>query len=394
MIRLIIAIAALLPAIASAQWHLNFKTQAECVTAGAALLGPAGGSVSCTTTSTRQVTVPPTGVSIAAVCDGLKDNITAIRAAVTEAKAKGLPALVPAGICAYGDTITLDGVRMLGKGDASVLHALNVERAAIFLRGSGAELRSVKLAGVAPTARLNPYEGWRVVAVGASQWVVDNVTITSSTAVGIGSTRASSHGTISNNRVSGTRADAIHLTDQSSHIKVLGNRIDGVGDDGIAVVSYRAQVNPVHHITAVGNVIGNNKGGRSMSVVGGEDVLYENNRMSNSGVGACLYLAQETAYDTLPVKRIIARNNTLTNCGDVSATGHAAVMVFSGGTPNENVTVQRNEIVQGPTQIGIRAFGPQTGIVIDANRIQAGTPLRLPADIVAVPYASGSVGAR
>lgn len=388
--RALILLLACLPA--AAQVHINFPNHAACAAAAASVVGPAGGSIRCITSSYKTVTVPPTGIPVA--CEAAKDNHVAITDAVTQAKLKGVPVLLPAGICSYGDVINLDGVKMIGKGDTSVLFAINPSRSAIYLRGSGSEVRSVKMSGVTPSARGSANATSRIVALGATQFVIDNVTIDTSMGAGIYVGQASSHGTISNSRISNTLADSIHLTDKSSHILVQGNRIEGSGDDGVAVVSYADNGGPVRHVTAVGNTIANSKGGRSMSVVGGENVLYEHNRMSNSGNGACLYLAQETGWKTLGVRNVVARYNTMVNCGG-PVLDHSAVMVFSGGTyPNEAVTLLRNDIMQATTQSGIRAFGPQTGIVVESNRITAGRPLRLPADIVAVPYTSGAVGAR
>lgn len=326
-------------------------------------------------------------------CDGATDDAAAITAAIASAKAKGLPVLLPAATCAYGAVLTLEGVAMVGRGDASMLWALDPSREAIFLRGSGAQVRNLKLAGVKPTKRAAPWEGARIVAFGASNFVVDNVTIDGATATGIQTARGASEGVISNNRISNTLADGIHITGQASYITIVGNVIDGTGDDGIAVVSYQRDNGPTHHITAAHNTVSNNRGGRGMSVVGGSDVLYENNRISNSGRYACLYLAQEDAWKTLPISNVIARNNTLSNCGS-AATGHAAVMLFSNSATNAGVQILRNDITQSG-QRGIRAFGQNADVTIDGNRVSGSEQaLQLPADMRATPYSAGRVGAQ
>ena len=327
-----------------------------------------------------------------AVCDGNTDDGAAIARAIAAAKAKALPVLIPAGVCAYGDVITLDGAKLVGTGDASVLYALNPLREVIWLRGSGSEVRSLKLTGAKPPGRRPQWEGSRIVPFGASNWTVDNVTIDSSTGTGVQTARESTQGTISNNRITDTMGDAIHITDGASYITITGNTVQRSGDDGIAVVSYQKQ-KISHHITARGNTITDNRGGRSMSVVGGEDVVYENNRMSNP-VAACLYLAQEgnKHFNTQAVKGIVARNNTLTNCGNI-AIGHAAVMLFTNtdGYTNSGVTLSRNEIAS--SAIGIRAFGSNADVTLDSNRINAAEPLKLQSQGVRVmPYAAGAAG--
>ncbi|MBC7995102.1 MAG: hypothetical protein H7Z15_17875, partial [Rhizobacter sp.] len=78
-----------------------------------------------------------------AVCDGRFDNTDAIARAIAAAKRLGRTVLVPAGVCAYGDVIRLDGVKLAGTGDSSVLHALNPNREANFLLGDGAAVAQV-----------------------------------------------------------------------------------------------------------------------------------------------------------------------------------------------------------------------------------------------------------
>lgn len=381
---------------AHAQWHLNFPTQAACAEAAASVVGPAGGATNCSTSRSVSVAVPIDIRAHGARCDGTTDDHAAITRSIAAAKAKALPVLVPPATCVYSDLITLDGVKLTGKGDASVLYALNPLRAAIVLQGSGSEVRGLRLTGRA-TTRSAARVSSRIAPIGATKWVIDSVLIDNAAGAGIYSGEAANNGTVSNNRITGTLADAIHITERSSYITITGNTITSAGDDGIAVVSYRSQGTPVHHVIARGNSIADNKGGRGMSVVGGSDVTYEDNRIGPQA-NACLYLAQEATYDTLAVKNIIARYNTLTSCGTNRTIGHAAVMLFTNtaGMTNDKVTLARNDIsTSAVTAIGIRVYGSNTGVVIDSNRIVGvSVPMMLPAEIKAAPYASGAVGVR
>lgn len=339
---------------------------------------------------------PPSGVNPqehGARCDGSTDDAPAFTAAISAAKKQGVPVVLPAATCAYGAVLTLDGVKLVGRGDASVLWALDPSRAAIFLRGQGAEVRSLKLAGAPPVKRSPKLEQARIVAIGASGFVIDNVTIVGSNGGGIQTSRGASQGTISNNRVSDTLADGIHITGQASYITITDNLVERTGDDGIAVVSYQGDGGLTHHVTALRNTVRDNRGGRGMSVVGGSDVVYESNRISNTGRYACLYLAQEDSYKTLPISNVTARYNTLSNCGS-SITGHAAVMLFSNSSTNAGVRIERNDIEQ-TGQRGIRAFGQNADVLIDGNRVNgAGQPDQLPPGLRARPYSEGRVGAR
>ena len=342
--------------------------------------------------------IPAGAISITAHgarCDGHSDDSAAIAAAITAARAQGVAVAVPAGICAYGDLIRLDGVKLLGAGPQSVLHALDWSRQSIFVSGDGVEIRNLTLAGVRAPSRQANWEATRITLFGATNFVIDHITIEGSAAAGIQTADGASRGRITNNRITDTLSDAIHLTDRASHLTVEGNRIEGAGDDGIAVVSYQSDGGLVHHITARNNVVLNNRWGRQMSVVGGRDILYENNYLeANLAAFACLYIAQERPYATYGAKRVVVRYNTLTSCGGAD-TGHGAVMVYSDGwEPNTNITLTRNDIRQDG-QPGIRIFGPNNSVAVRANRIIGAVPatdIATPG-VILTPYVSGRVGA-
>jgi len=362
-----------------------------------ATLSACGGSGSAPS-ATPTPTPAPAFVDITAfgaVCNGSFNNSTAIANAIASAKSRGLAVFIPAGTCAYDDVIRLDGVRLYGVGDASVLYALNPLRESIFVYGDGAQVSRLKLSGVKATTRQAAWEATRITLFGASNFVIDNITIDASAAAGIQTARSAHHGVISNNRIKNTLADSIHLTDKASFITVTNNRIENSGDDGIAVVSYRSDGALVNNITARNNVVFNNNWGRQMSVVGGSTVLYENNNLANNlGGAACLYIAQESSYATYGARDVIARHNTLTSCGGAS-TGHGAIMLFSDGQDaNANVALVRNDVQQNG-QAGIRVFGAMnTGITVDSNRVQGATPalaISTPG-VNLIPYTSGTVG--
>ncbi|MCW5657485.1 MAG: right-handed parallel beta-helix repeat-containing protein [Burkholderiaceae bacterium] len=371
---------------------LRLPVSASAVAAGNALLGAAAAS-------STAVAAPPAGAidirSTGARCDGSFDNAAAIASAISAAKSKRVAVYVPAGTCAYGSVIRIDGVRLVGAGDASVLYALNPQQQAIFMYGSGAEVSLLKLAGRKATTRQPNYEGTRITLFGATNFVIDKVTIDGATGAGIQTSRSTNNGRITNNVIKNTLADSIHMTDKASYITLENNRIENSGDDGIAVVSYRRDGGLVHHITARNNVILNNKGGRNMSVVGGQYVVYENNRLENNlGGAACVYFAQEASYETHGAHDVTARYNTLKSCGGATI-GHGAVHVSSSGEEsNTNVTLTRNDIVQNG-QPGIRVTGSMnSGVRLDSNRVNGASPALdiKTSGVTVVPYSSGSVG--
>jgi len=328
------------------------------------------------------------------VCDGVADNSVAIARGLADAKAKNLPLVVPTGQCNFNDVIRMNGVKLTGNGATSVLYATNWQRAAIFMSGTAPSVSNVKLTGVTAPSRQAPWEMTKITIFGATDFVIDHVTIEGSPAAGIQTAQAPTRGRITNNTVRNTLADSIHMTGGASQILVENNLIEYSGDDGIAVVSYKSDGARVNNITARNNVVRNNKWGRNMSVVGGSQVLYENNLLQNNTQWACLYLAQESGYNTYSVLDVNVNHNTLQNCGSLT-TGHAAAMVFSdGGEVNNNITLLSNDIIQNG-QDGIRYYGPQTNVRLEQERIAGARTAYVGGtdpDVTVIPYTSGSVG--
>jgi len=305
-----------------------------------------------------------------------------------------LPLVIPAGQCNFSDIIRMDGVKLTGHGASSVLYATNWNRASIFMYGAGPSVSNVKLTGMPAPSRQAHWEATKITIFGATDWVVDRVTIEGAPAASIQTAKRATRGRITNNVIRNSLSDSIHMTDGASHIVVENNHIEFSGDDGIAVVSYLVDAVRVNNITARNNVVLKNKWGRNMSVVGGQQVHYENNYMEGGLTGAaCLYLAQENSWKTFSALNVTATRNTLKNCG--SATAHAGVMIYSDGNEaNNNIKLLYNDIVQNG-QDGIRYFGPQSNIRLEQNRI---TGARRPydggidPDVTVIPYTSGSVG--
>jgi hypothetical protein len=180
------------------------------------------------------------------------------------------------------------------------------------------------------------------------------------------------------------------MTDGASFITVENNTIVNSGDDGVAVVSYQSDGKKVHDITARNNKI-NNRYGRNMSVVGGYNVLYENNYLDGNPNYACMYLAQESSYTTYGDDNIVVQYNTMKNCGS-STTGHADVMIFSDGAyPINGVKLIRNDIYA--RYAGVRVYGDVRSLVLDNNRVTGGIDYIINSSGVSLTkYSSGAVG--
>jgi hypothetical protein len=329
-----------------------------------------------------------------------QDNTAALKRALLDAKAQGRSVFIPAGVWAYSDCLDVEG-EFYGDGDESVLFSLNPERAAIFLRGNGAKVHHLRLSGVPTGPRKSNLEVKRVVVSGgAINFAVEDLLIDTGQGAGIFMTGVS-WGTIARNRITNTLADSIHITGISSHILLEHNEAWDCGDDGIAVVSYQAQNAPCHHITARHNKIRDQRSGRGMSVIGGEDILYEHNFVDNNIHAAGMILARESgAYITFAPQRVTLRRNTIRNCGNRTI-GHRAIHMSVAGTEftGNEIVVSRNVIHQDdvtPTGVGgIRVSGQWANVALDQNVVAANEPysIKSPTGVTKTAYISGPIGA-
>jgi parallel beta-helix repeat protein len=257
--------------------------------------------------------------------DGV-DDTPAIRAAITAAKLAGKAVFIPAGIFQHAEALEFDGVDLVGTGTGSVLHATHPDEQNILFKGSGVTVSALKLTSDA-TDRRQGNRHQRLVLSGATDFIVERVTVDGSSAAGIfnyGGTR----GVIRDNTVKNTQADGIHNTRAASFITIEYNTVSGTGDDLIAVVSYVAHgPTQASDITIRRNTVSGNTHGRGIAILGSTNILIEDNTITAPNA-AGVYIASESQYNTHGVSHITIRRNTLETAGN-SAIGHGALMVYS-----------------------------------------------------------------
>ena len=82
--------------------------------------------------------------------------------------------------------------------------------------------------------------------------------------------------------VENTRADGIHQTHGAHDGIIRRARVRNVGDDGIAIVSYGADGAVCHDIRVESPRFTGNQWGRGFSVVGGQDIIFRDIYAENS----------------------------------------------------------------------------------------------------------------
>jgi parallel beta-helix repeat protein len=290
----------------------------------------------------------------------------AIRLALGAARALGEPLYFPAGTYTYDNVIDLRGVSAYGDGPVSILVATNPARSAVKLTGSGQYLRDLEITSPLATARDSSSSAAGVNVYNATNFLVQRVTVAAAAETGIFTT-GSSDGRIESNVIIGTLADGIHTTGRSSNIVVADNSVSSVGDDMIAVVSYLADGAPCHDIQITGNDVHDQTHGRGISVVGGDNVTVQSNKIARSA-GAGVLVNSDGSYGTYGTTGVQVLDNMIDDPSTAIDHGGVHVQGGSGEQVVSGTLVQGNTITHA-NRHGIVVSSLTTGTVVQNNTI-------------------------
>lgn len=304
--------------------------------------------------------------------DDGNDDMPAIQAALNAAQ-PGQWIVFPAGRYIHSKSIkvTKPGVVLWSEG--ATLHGSNVADQAVWLGADGASVYNFTLTAVTDKRRTTPWES-RISIFGGTnpRKLLKNNVIRNNRVVNggePGTSLANASGSagifvynatqflVAENTVARSLADAIHVTAGSYNGRVLRNTVKEPGDDLIAMVSYigdpslpASQVNAefdtrrardlVHDVLVANNDVAGNYWGRGITVVGGESITIENNKIAKTYHSAGLYFARELSYLTFGVRDVLARNNAITDVQNIApsyvpvgfnfrTTGHGGVEIYS-----------------------------------------------------------------
>lgn len=274
------------------------------------------------------------------------DATAAIQRAIAAARGTSAKCVyVPVGTFNMTKIVIDGGVKMIGAGDASILHGPNPANRQIKLVGANTGLYNLKIRTYG-TQRTNDNEAvW--IEGGASSWVVDNLTIDGGNGPGI-ITYGGYQGRITRNRVMNTKSDSIHLSGGAHHIYVAGNKVRNSGDDNIAVVTYAYHPINTYQVLIENNDVADQPWGRGISVVGGENVTIRNNKITRSA-DAGIYLAAESSWATRGVRNILVRGNRIDDCPHAQPQhGQTSILVYSDNNYwTESIFLDGNVITRG-----------------------------------------------
>ncbi|WP_179224735.1 right-handed parallel beta-helix repeat-containing protein [Geodermatophilus pulveris] len=324
----------------------------QVLDAGAAASGPAG------PVAGRVVSVVDAG----AVGDGVTDDTRALQA-VFDAAAPGDTVVLPAGrTFAHGDVLSLASAGVTVTGGGTLL-ATSEQRSSLVLAADDVVLEDVTLTIGATSRRWEAAEQQRLRVDGHSGVVVRDVRVQGSAAAGVFVGGGAAEFLLEGVQVTGTRADGIHITGRSRDGRVVAPVVRDVGDDGVAVVSYRSDGQPCARIVVDSPVVDGSRGGRGISVVGGQDVTYRDVTVTDT-YAAGIYVAAEGGWDTAGVDGVDVQGGTVTGANSGVDIDHGAVLVYNG-TPDRAV---RDVVVSGVTVAGTRPSASRwVGLVTDSG---------------------------
>lgn len=308
-----------------------------------------------TTAAAPAGTAAPAGAlkvtDFGAVPDDGVDDQAALQRAFDAAPAGGA-VVIPPGTYHHSNVLYVSNVGVGVWGYGAILDGTNPNAHAVVLRADGTALRGVTLVNH-PTVRKTAEEHSGVSLHLTKGNVVRDVTVRGASAVGILVWGARDFEIVGNTVVD-TMADGIHNVGGATNGVVRNNTLRNVGDDCFAVISYVVERVITSNITIRDNTCTGGKA-RGVAVVGGEDVLIQNNIITASAA-AGIYLASEPGYDTYAAKRVRVIGNRLIGVDTSSALRHGAIFIWgrAGGTTtaelgprtfqNEDLTIQGNRI--------------------------------------------------
>ena len=287
-----------------------------------------------TTTPTIRPAAPsasrtPSGpvISVAdfgAVPDDGQDDQAAIQSAIDRAPS-GTTVLFPPGTYHHSHLLQVRTAGVALWGYDAALVGTNNEKHAIVLWGDRTSVVGLTISAN-PTGRLHAEDQMGISLHFTTGSVVRDTTVRNTSSAGIFIWGASDY-QILNNVVENTMSDGIHSVGGARNGLVQGNRLRNVGDDCLAVISYLSERRMSGNITIRDNSCVGGKA-RGISVVGGEDVLIENNTIEGSAA-AGVYLASEGNYNTYGAHRVQVIGNRLIGVNTNTAIRHGAIFLWA-----------------------------------------------------------------
>jgi Right handed beta helix region len=275
-------------------------------------------------------------------------------------------------------TITVPNVHIEGNG--ATLAATNDLTSSVQIRANGVSVSNLNLTAPLRGPRLSGQEQQRLYVHGDGIRLND-ITVTGSAGAGVLLDGASNF-VLNRITVRDSRADGIHMTRGSNHGQVNNPVTERTGDDGIAVVSYGPKfgVNdpPCRDITIESPVVNGTTFGHGVTVRGGENITYHNVHVSGtSGAGVFVdtegepFFLQSVNGATIAGGTVTAANHTPNEApAAVFAFGESPDTVTANVTFSDLTVINTSEPALGNIGVAVENGGTVNNIVFRNIAIQ------------------------
>jgi hypothetical protein len=270
----------------------------------------------------------------------------------------------------YSDVLYVRRSNVVIEGNGATLYSTNPDAAAVVIQGNAVTLQNLNLSAPIGQAREDSTSATRLVFGGDGN-VIRNVTITGGQSAGVYITGASNF-LLERVTVQDTAADGVQITNGSNN-GVLNNVTTlRTGDDAIAIVSYQyPAMGTVHDIT-INNPVVNGAAQRGLVVTGGERITFNNVNVSNTALSGVWIGSQPAPFYTQGVNGVTVNGGTLTNTNSGGLPlGAVAVVAQNPNTTVSNVTVENLNIVNTPpssyTNVGLYTQGGTLSHIVFRN---------------------------
>jgi len=247
-------------------------------------------------------------------------------------------------------TITVPNVHIEGNG--ATLEATNDLTSSVQIRADGVSVSNLNLTAPIGGPRYSANEQHKLYVHGDGVRL-SGITITGSAAAGVFLDGANNF-VLDRVTVRDSRADGIHMTMGSSNGQVNNPLTERTGDDGVAVVSYGPQfgssAGPCSNIVINSPVINGTTYGQGITVRGGNNITYNNIRVSDTS-GAGVFLSSEGApFFTQSTKNVIVAGGSVNNANVTPGNVMGAVAIYGEypGFATTDVTLSDLTITNTP----------------------------------------------
>jgi hypothetical protein len=296
--------------------------------------------------------------------------------------------VLSAGVYEHSDILRIRVPRTRIVGRDAKLMATQESRSAVRIDADEVSVENIAFTIAGTAGRWDTPDQMKVQIGRTTGVVLRSVHIVGSAAAGIFVSGASNF-RIEQATVSDTRADGILITGGSHDGEVVGSTIERSGDDGVAVVSYEGDGAICRNIMVIWPTVKLTNGGRGVSVVGGENIIYTNIHVDDTRAAAVYVAVEGAPYNTWSSRNVQVSGGTIARANSDSTIDHGAVLIYAGrpGQEVSDIKISALQIVDtrasASSDVAIRAehAGTLLGISMTDLSVQGGPSKVFQSDI-------------